>query len=39
VAAEKKVRSWLQEDGELVLGEQRWRVREIVERIERDLRR
>lgn len=39
VAAEKKVRQWLKEDGELVLGEQRLKVREVVERIERELQR
>ena len=39
VAAEKKVRQWLQEDAELALGERHVRVRELVERIERDLLR
>ena len=39
VAAEKKIRQWLEEDAELVLGEQRGRVREIVERVERELLR
>ncbi len=39
VAAEKKVRQWLQADGELVLGEQRLRVRDVVERVERTLQR
>ena len=39
VAAEKKVRRWLQEDGELALGERRLRVREVIERIERELLR
>jgi chromosomal replication initiator protein len=38
VAAEKKVREWLDKDGELALGERRLRVREVVERIERELR-
>jgi chromosomal replication initiator protein len=37
VAAEKKVRQWLQDDHELALGERRVRVRELVERVERDL--
>jgi chromosomal replication initiator protein len=37
VAAEKKVRQWLQEDGELALGERQVRVREVVERVEREL--
>jgi chromosomal replication initiator protein len=39
VAAEKKVRLWLQDDAELALGQRRVRVREIVERVERDLLR
>jgi chromosomal replication initiator protein len=39
VAAEKKVRRWLQDDGELALGERRVRVREVVERVERELLR
>ena len=39
VAAEKKVRKWLQENSELALGERRVRVRELVERVERDLLR
>jgi chromosomal replication initiator protein len=39
VAAEKKVRQWLQDDAELALGERRIRVREIVERAERELLR
>ena len=39
VAAEKKVRQWLQQDGELALGERRLRVREVMERVERELLR
>jgi chromosomal replication initiator protein len=39
VAAEKKVRRWLADDAELALGEHRIRVRELVERVERDLLR
>jgi chromosomal replication initiator protein len=39
VAAEKKVRQWLQEDGELTLGERPLRIREIIERVERELLR
>jgi chromosomal replication initiator protein len=39
VAAEKKVRGWLQEGAELALGERRVSVREVVERVERDLLR
>ncbi|HVS37240.1 MAG TPA: DnaA/Hda family protein, partial [Gemmataceae bacterium] len=39
VAAEKKVRQWLAGDAELALGERRVRVREVVERVERELLR
>ncbi len=39
VAAEKKVRRWLQDDAELALGARRLRVRDIVELAERDLLR
>jgi chromosomal replication initiator protein len=39
VAAEKKARQWLQDDAELALGERRLRVRELVERAERELLR
>ena len=39
VAAEKKVRQWLADDAALALGERRVRVREVVERVERDLLR
>jgi len=39
VAAEKKVRQWLQQDGELLLGERSVRVREVLERVERELLR
>jgi chromosomal replication initiator protein len=39
VAAEKKVRQWLLTDGELVLGEQRLRLREVIELVERELQR
>jgi chromosomal replication initiator protein len=37
VAAEKKVRGWIAEDAELTLGERRLRVREVIERVEREL--
>jgi chromosomal replication initiator protein len=37
VAAEKKARQWLQDDAELSLGQRRVRVRELVERVEREL--
>ena len=39
VAAEKKVRQWLQANGELTLGERSLRVREVIELVERDLLR
>jgi chromosomal replication initiator protein len=39
VAAEKKVRQWLESDAELALGQRRIRVRELIERVERDLLR
>ncbi len=39
VAAEKKVRQWLADDAALPLGERRVRVREVVERAERELMR
>lgn len=39
VAAEKKVRQWLQSDTELAIGETRWRWRDIVELVERELLR
>ncbi|MGL4553096.1 MAG: chromosomal replication initiator protein DnaA [Gemmataceae bacterium] len=39
VAAEKKVRAWLEKDEELSLGPRRVRVRELVERVERDMLR
>jgi chromosomal replication initiator protein len=39
VAAEKKVRQWMQQNVELALGERRLKARELVERIERDLLR
>jgi chromosomal replication initiator protein len=39
VIAEKKVRQWLTNNGNLVLGEQRLPVREIIEQVEKELRR
>ena len=39
VAAEKKARQWVADDASLALGERRVRVREVVERVERDLLR
>jgi chromosomal replication initiator protein len=39
VAAEKKVRAWLNTDEELAIGERRLRVREVIARAERELTR
>ena len=39
VAAEKKVRTWLRDDGVLCLGERTLKVREVVELVERELLR
>lgn len=39
VAAEKKVRRWLDNDDQMALGPRRIRVRELIERVERDLLR
>lgn len=39
VAAERKVRQWLQDDEALALGSQRLQVRQLVERIQRELQR
>ena len=36
VAAEKKVRTWMSDDAPLVVGDRRWRVREVIELVERD---
>lgn len=37
VAAEKKVRQWLERDASLSVGSQVWNVRDLIERIERQL--
>ncbi|MCZ2344347.1 MAG: AAA family ATPase [Bacteroidales bacterium] len=39
VAAEKKVRGWLQNDEPLSLGERVWATRDLLDRIERELQR
>jgi chromosomal replication initiator protein len=39
VAAEKKVRRWLDTDADLALGQRRIRIRELIERVERELLR
>jgi chromosomal replication initiator protein len=38
IAAEKKVRGWLERDEPLQLGDQCWPLRELIERAERELR-
>jgi hypothetical protein len=37
VAAEKKVRTWLQSDGALSLGKKEVRLRDLLEQVERQL--
>lgn len=37
VAAEKKVRQWLDENGSLTFGDHSWRIRDLIETIEREL--
>jgi chromosomal replication initiator protein len=39
VAAEKKVRGWLQKDERLALGDREWRARDLADRVERELHR
>ena len=39
VAAEKKVRQWIQAGELLQMGERKWQVRELLERIEREMQR
>jgi chromosomal replication initiator protein len=39
VAAEKKVRGWLQENDQLTLGDRKWHVKDLLDRIERELQR
>jgi len=39
VAAEKKVRSWLDRDERVLIGDRDWGAKELVERIERELQR
>jgi chromosomal replication initiator protein len=39
VAAEKKIRQWLQEDGLLTLGERQLKIRDVLELVERELQR
>jgi chromosomal replication initiator protein len=39
VAAEKKVRGWLQKDERLSLGDREWRAKDLADRVERELMR
>ena len=39
VAAEKKVRAWIDKDASVTIGDRSWRVKELIDRIERDLQR
>jgi chromosomal replication initiator protein len=39
VAAEKKVRTWLQKDERLALGDREWRAKDLADRVERELMR
>ncbi len=39
VAAEKKVRSWLEKNESLKIGDREWQTRDLVERVERELGR
>jgi chromosomal replication initiator protein len=39
VAAEKKVRAWMEKDASVTIGDRSWRAKELLDRIERDLQR
>jgi len=39
VAAEKRVRAWIQKDEKLTVGERMWSIRDLVDRLERELQR
>ena len=39
VAAEKKVRGWLQKDERLALGDREWRAKDLADRVEREILR
>ena len=39
VAAEKKVRSWLEKDQSVAIGDRDWRAKELIDRVERELQR
>ncbi len=39
VAAEKKVRAWLEKDASVAIGDRDWQAKELVDRVERELQR
>jgi chromosomal replication initiator protein len=39
VAAEKKVRAWLDKSGSVAIGDRDWPVKELLDRVERELQR
>ena len=39
VAAEKKVRGWAKADAPLAVGDRQWRVKDLIDRVERELQR
>jgi chromosomal replication initiator protein len=39
VAAEKKVRAWMDKDASVAIGDRDWRVKELIDRVERELQR
>ena len=39
VAAEKKVRAWLEQDASIAIGDRDWRATELRDRVERELQR
>lgn len=39
VAAEKKVRTWLDKDQSVAIGDRDWRAKELIDRVERELQR
>jgi chromosomal replication initiator protein len=39
VAAEKKVRGWIDADASVAIGDRSWRVKELIDRVERELQR
>jgi chromosomal replication initiator protein len=39
VAAEKKVRGWLDRDESVAIGDRDWRAKELIDRVERELQR